>query len=76
VPGPGTYKDKHRSSNVGGIIGDGPRLAKDFSTRKIVPGPGAYNAHNPKSLVGATIGDEIRFTYAESGVPGPGSYKF
>ena len=45
VPGPGAYDPNHKAvlEKLHSVaLGTGPRVEKDFSTKKDVPGPGQY----------------------------------
>ncbi len=45
VPGPGAYNPNHKASfeHYSGIaLSTGPRVEKDYSTKRDVPGPGHY----------------------------------
>jgi len=79
IPGPGAYNQDSKvilKKYPGIVVSTGPRVEKDFSTRKDVPGPGAY------PLRSTLNGPRIGFGYGkkcedklDKSIPGPGAYK-
>ncbi len=81
IPGPGAYTPNMKSvmERFPAIARcTGPRVEKDFSTRKDVPGPGNYSSsstlNGPKFGFGSS-GMISKSDRARANAPGPGAYK-
>ncbi len=79
LPGPGSYSPNFRATleKFPAIaLSTGPRVEKDFSTKKDVPGPGQYKLNStlngPK--FGFGVGGKIT-PKPDKEIPGPGAYR-
>ncbi len=79
IPGPGAYDPNMKNvlERFPAIaLSTGPRVEKDFSTRKDVPGPGKYALNT--TLDGPKFGFGVSGKVApksDPAIPGPGAYK-
>lgn len=56
-------------------IGNGPKTARDLSTRRIVPGPGAYERPQESKDLGVSFTHSKRLNLQKDENPGPGAYR-
>jgi hypothetical protein len=79
LPGPGAYNPNAKVTlerYPAIALSTGPRVEKDYSTRKDVPGPGYYKTGS--TLKGPKFGFGVSgksFPKTDVDIPGPGTYK-
>ena len=77
VPGPGSYEYENAIFKYGSkqdpSYGFGSKLADQSSLN--VPGPGSYANKEGFSKIGGIMSREMRNSYADNRVPGPGNYE-
>lgn len=79
TPGPDAYNSLApgllvKKKDPAFAFGNGPKTARDLTSRRIVPGPGAYDFKNKSSLaVSFTHSQRLNHKYDTN--PGPGAYR-
>lgn len=79
IPGPGSYDPNYKvmlEKFPAIALSTGPRVEKDFSTKKDIPGPGTYSMNS--TLNGPKFGFGVSGKSSpkpDKEIPGPGAYK-